>query len=226
MPNAMSSLSARIGRFARSRSAMSDRAAGMRRPDGADQPETQIWRAVMFVDICGSTQLYETRGDTSGYAAIADGLERFATYVRGNGGEVVKQTGDGILTAFPGVAEAVQAALAMIRDHGNLVARPRIGLHYGPMLSTGEDIFGRTVNLADRIAGMADRDQILITAEALEELPKTSRLLFGFVSRTMLRGIRGRVSVYGYSGRFEETCEARRTTTLIGEPFFGLELVG
>lgn len=226
MHKAILAIASRMGRWGRMPSMVLDDASARQDPLESGPAPAQVQRAVMFVDICGSTRLYETRGDTGGYAAIADGLDRFAEQVRSNCGSVVKQTGDGILTTFRDVGDAVQAALAMIRDRGDRVARPRIGLHFGPLLRTGEDVFGRTVNVAARIAEMADRDQILITADAVEHLPTTSRLLFGFVCRTRLRGVNDRIAVYGYSGHFEELCERRRMTTLISEPYFGHEMPG
>jgi adenylate cyclase len=67
--------------------------------------------------------------------------------------------------------EGVVAALEM-RDGVAAAALPpaHIGLHTGPVVFQGGDYFGRTVNLAARIAEQAEPGQVLVSQEVADRV--------------------------------------------------------
>lgn len=80
------------------------------------------------------------------------------------GGRVVKTTGDGQLTEFASVADAVQCAVevqrAMARRNADIPEDHRIvlriGINQGDLIVDGGDIYGDGVNVAARLEEIAE----------------------------------------------------------------------
>ena len=71
-------------------------------------------------------------------------------------GEVVKLLGDGVLLHFRDPGEAVRASLEIVESAPSRGLPPaHIGVNAGPMIYEEGDYFGRTVNIASRIASRA-----------------------------------------------------------------------
>lgn len=133
----------------------------------------------MFADVSGSTRLYEVLGDTRAFAAINGCLDILRRLTTAHSGRVVKTIGDEIMVVFPDAMSAVQAACEMQlvmtarAPIDNTRVAIRVGLHFGPVLeSSGDgDVFGDTVNVAARMAGIANAGQIITTASTVRLLP-------------------------------------------------------
>jgi adenylate cyclase len=125
--------------------------------------------AVCFLDISGYTRLTEERGDE----AAAELATRLATLVRGrsreHGGQPVKWLGDGVMFYFPNPGDGVLAALDMVEDVAAEALPPaRVGIHAGPVVFQEGDYFGRTVNIASRIAEYARPGEVLVSQEVVD----------------------------------------------------------
>jgi adenylate cyclase len=120
--------------------------------------------AMCFVDLAGYTRLTEERGDQAAAelaSTLAVLVERSA---RGQGGTPVKWLGDGVMLHFKRPAGAVEASLAMVGELPEAGLPPaHVGVAAGPVVVQGGDYFGRTVNLASRVAGRARAGQVLVT---------------------------------------------------------------
>jgi class 3 adenylate cyclase len=105
--------------------------------------------------------------------------------------------------------DGVNAALHMLReidDFNALRGSPdlvlKIGLHHGAAiavtLNDRLDYFGQTVNIAARVQGLADEDEIYITKEIFDsEGVKGALKDFEVLAeQSMLKGISEAVSVY------------------------------
>jgi hypothetical protein len=130
-------------------------------------------RAVLFVDVTDSTRIYETLGDTRALASINQlfGLLDKAS-VR-HGGTVVKKLGDGMVCAFPDADAAFQAACDMqLAAPGSGPERLtiKIGFTYGPVVLSGGDVFGDTVNVCARLVALANAEQVLTTQLTVDAL--------------------------------------------------------
>ncbi|MGH8686942.1 MAG: adenylate/guanylate cyclase domain-containing protein [Burkholderiales bacterium] len=146
-------------------------------------------RAVLFVDVTDSTRIYETLGDTRALALIDALFERLDKSAAGHGGTLVKKLGDGMVCEFPTPDAALLAAsdmqLAALRSPA---AHPadrlaiKIGFTFGPVVLSGGDVFGDTVNVCSRLVALANPDQVLttqLTVEAMApELRERCRALF------------------------------------------------
>jgi adenylate cyclase len=151
-------------------------------------------RTVLFADVSGSTQLYETAGDEAAAKAIAQCMRTLREVTAAAGGEVVKEIGDEVMTTFPSPDAAANAATRM---HLAVEALPlvgqtklalRIGFHTGAVLHRDGDLFGDTVNLASRIAGQAARGQVLLSQETVALLTPAVRSLTRALYAVDLKG--------------------------------------
>ena len=132
--------------------------------------------AVLFADVSGSTRLYDTVGDTLAIAAVGECVEIFRSSTHATGGRVVKTIGDEVMSAFATADDAAEAALQIQQSVDALdpvsgsKLGVRIGFHYGPAVERGDDLFGDTVNLASRLAGVASRGQIILSLDTTQRL--------------------------------------------------------
>ena len=157
--------------------------------------------AVLFADITESTKLYSALGDNAARVIVNACLSLISATVERNQGRVVKTIGDEVMCVFRRADDAVLAASEMqsqvdAKRPGNTHVKIHIGLHYGPVLIEGDDIFGDTVNAAAYLTAVAAAEQIL-TTEATErnlspELKSSVRPVF----KAVLKGSTDETTVY------------------------------
>ena len=126
--------------------------------------------AMCFLDLAGYTRLTEERGDRAA-AALATSLADLVEQVSlPHGGQPVKWLGDGVMFHFKRPGQAVVAALEMVERTAQAGLPPaHVGLHAGPVVFQDGDYFGRTVNLAARIAAHAGPGQVLVSDQVVAE---------------------------------------------------------
>ena len=120
---------------------------------------------VLFVDITESSRLYNQLGDMAARAAISGCLSAVAELLPRFEGRVVKTLGDALMCVFPNPASAVSAASEMqtLMDNAPPSGPPlrlHIGLHSGPVLVEGDDVFGDTVNAAAYLTNKIGRAHV------------------------------------------------------------------
>ena len=152
--------------------------------------------AMCFLDITGYTRLTEERGDT----AAADLVARLAGLVRRSsqehGGTPVKWLGDGVMFYFREPAAAVLAAVEMVEVLGRHGLPPaHIGIHAGPVIFQEGDYFGRTVNLAARIAEYARPGEVLVSQEVVD-VAAAAPVSFVEIGPVELKGVPGTLRLY------------------------------
>jgi adenylate cyclase len=128
--------------------------------------------AMCFLDLVGYTRLTEERGDQ----AAAELAESLAVLVgrssREHDGVPVKWLGDGVMVHYRAPAGAVLAALGLVEELPAAGLPPaHVGVAAGPVVVQGGDYFGRTVNLAARIAARAGAGQVLVSQRVAESAP-------------------------------------------------------
>ena len=128
--------------------------------------EKTLERTVVFVDLAGFTALTEMHGDEQS----ADLAERFVSVTRksiGPDDRLIKSIGDAVLFTSPTPAVALVSLERLMTEcrASTSFPIPRAGLHHGPVVERGGDIFGTSVNLAARVAGQASAGEVLGTAE-------------------------------------------------------------
>src|SRR5882672_6086277 len=134
--------------------------------------------AVLFADISGSTRLYVDARDEQARAIVARTLEVWSELTLASGGQVIQLRGDGMLCLFGTADAALTAAVGMSDVPYQEPLSMHAGMHAGPMLRDGEQLYGDVVNIAARMADIAKRFEIVMTeaAQALLSEPTRSRL--------------------------------------------------
>jgi class 3 adenylate cyclase/YHS domain-containing protein len=119
----------------------------------------------LFADLAGYTALTEAMGDDS----AADVAAEFCDHVRGllaaHDAEEIKVIGDAVMLRVPDAVAAARLAARIVGDYG---ARHRalgvgVGIHTGTAVRRGDDWFGAAVNVASRVADVAEAGEILLT---------------------------------------------------------------
>jgi adenylate cyclase len=152
--------------------------------------------AVCFLDLTGYTRLTEERGD----AAAAELAARLAGLVRRSalehGGTPVKWLGDGVMFYFRAPAAAVLAAVEMVEVVGRHGLPPaHVGIHAGPVIVQEGDYFGRTVNLAARIAEAARPGEVLVSQEVVDAA-EGGPVSFTEIGPVELKGVPGTLRLH------------------------------
>jgi adenylate cyclase len=152
--------------------------------------------AMCFLDLTGYTQLTEERGDE----AAAELAARLAGLVRRtsqeHGGVPVKWLGDGVMFYFRDPAAAVLAALAMADVVvSNGLPPAHVGIHAGPVVVQDGDYFGRTVNLASRIADAARPGEVLVSREVVDAA-EGGPVAFTEIGPVELKGVAAPLRLY------------------------------
>jgi adenylate cyclase len=152
--------------------------------------------AMCFLDITGYTRLTEERGDD----AAAEVAERLAGLVRRSSqehkGEPVKWLGDGVMFYFPDPGQGVLAALQMVEGVAMEGLPPaRVGIHAGPVVFQEGDYFGRTVNIAARIADYARPGEVVVSQEVVDAAEGTLAR-FTEIGPVELKGVSGALTLH------------------------------
>jgi adenylate cyclase len=137
-----------------------------------DRPVRQP-EAAVFADLSGYTRLTEEMGDE----AAADTALAFAQLVsevgREHRGNTVKLLGDGVLLHFPDPGDAVRGSLELTARAPSLGLPPaHVGVNAGRMLYNEGDYFGRTVNIAARIAAQAEPGTVYVGESLVGLVPE------------------------------------------------------
>jgi class 3 adenylate cyclase len=178
---------------------------------GVDQRLKITSLTFLFTDLRGSTELYERVGDLVAFDLVRAHFQVLNEIVAAEAGAVVKTSGDAVMATFPTPDRAVAAALRMREAMRNLNDAHsgdglllKIGIHEGPclavVLDSRQDYFGRTVNIAARVQGLADSRSILATRSVVTHPKSTSLLktsgLKPVAHRRALRGVADEMAVY------------------------------
>jgi adenylate cyclase len=146
--------------------------------------------AICFLDLSGYTRLTDERGDAAA-ADLAGRLSRMVQRTAGqHGGKPIKWLGDGVMFHFREPGPGVVAALEMIDGAADAELPPaHVGIHAGPVLFQEGDYFGRTVNIAARIADYARRGEVLVSDEVVAAAGDVGGVRFEAIGPVELKGL-------------------------------------
>ena len=180
----------------------------------------QMEMAVAFVDLSSFTPLTAEMGDLK----AAEVLQQFSHLVREStarsDGSIVKQIGDAFMLVFPQARSAVACLLEVERRAAEETQFPALrgGIAWGSVLYREGDYVGSLVNLASRLAGEADRHQVLVTPEVRQNVAGLDGVEFVPVGKRRLKGLTEEFELF----------EARTAGARAGEraidPVCGMEL--
>jgi adenylate cyclase len=160
-------------------------------------PQTNQNLAILFADISGSTSLYETLGDERAHKLVSNFISILSGTISRHQGTIIKTIGDEVMCTFASASQAIHAAIDMHKALDIMPPIPlkkpigpsiRIGLHLGPVIWQGGDIFGDAVNVAARMVAMAKPRQIITTQQTIDDLPENAQMDIKCIDKTTIKG--------------------------------------
>lgn len=133
--------------------------------------------AVLFADVSGRARLYERLNEAEAERAVDRCIKRMERAIEGFGGRLVKASGGEIMVLFETADAACQSAQDMQQRVSDLPPVSgvqlaiRIGFHVGPVMASGNEFTGETIDATAHIVGQAQSGQILCSGNAADELP-------------------------------------------------------
>ncbi len=159
--------------------------------------------AILFSDIEESTALNERVGDRAWVKLIGEHDKQVRKLVKQRDGHVVKSQGDGFMIAFARAEQAVRCGIdmqdalqkdAQRKRHNGI--RVRIGVHTGRSVRRGDDLFGRNVAMAARVAAEAGGGEILVSDAVRDALNSCEDISFDDGRDAELKGFAGKHRLY------------------------------
>ncbi|ORW57280.1 adenylate/guanylate cyclase domain-containing protein [Mycobacterium parmense] len=176
--------------------------AEVERPDLARvTPDGRV--VILFSDIEESTALNERIGDRAWVKLIGAHDKLVSDLVQRRSGHVVKSQGDGFMIAFAQAEQAVRCGIdiqqelhkdAKRKRHEEI--RVRIGIHMGRSVRRGDDLFGRNVAMAARVAAQATGGEVLVSEPVREALAECDGIRFDKGRDAELKGFSGSHRLY------------------------------
>jgi adenylate cyclase len=156
---------------------------------------------ICFADLVEFTRLGEEIAPEE-LGQVAGRLEEMASAVAEPPVRLVKTIGDAAMLVSPEAEPMVAAALALIaaaEAEGQQFPWLRAGLASGPTLPQSGDYYGRAVNLASRITGVARPGSVVVDAATREAAGEES-FKYSYVGERRLKGIDSRVKLFRARG--------------------------
>ncbi|MBJ7336140.1 adenylate/guanylate cyclase domain-containing protein [Mycolicibacterium sp.] len=156
---------------------------------------------VVFSDIEGSTERNEALGDRDWVKLLQRHEHLVRSAVEEHRGHVVKNQGDGFMLAFGDPEGALRCCVDVQRELAENPERwqnikVRMGIHMGPSVRRGDDLFGLNVAMAARVAGHADGGEILISEVVRDAIGKADGIAVSSAEVVEFKGFSGTYEVF------------------------------
>jgi class 3 adenylate cyclase/TolB-like protein/Tfp pilus assembly protein PilF len=155
--------------------------------------------AIMFSDVVGYTTIMG-RDEQKGLEAIARHRAHLRTALPKFHGRLIGEIGDGSLSSFQSVVEAVACARALqteLRSDPEL--RLRIGIHLGDVVHSGDTLLGDGINVASRIHALAAPGGICVSASVYDEIRNKPGMRAKDLGEKKLKNVSRPIRVYALS---------------------------
>lgn len=174
--------------------------------------ETRSIRVILFSDVVDSSGLMFSDEKTTiqlierDLAAFSDGINRW-------GGELIKNTGDGILAIFSTSSQAldfIKEFLVHQQQQQGPTLQHRFGLHIGEIYLKNSDVIGQGVHLAARLQTISPVNGVAFTQGTHANIDPRFRSLSTQLGSIRLKGIPEEIICFGinegqFLGREEST---------------------
>ncbi len=134
-------------------------------------PPVRRLTAILAADVAGYSRLMGADEEGTHERLKGHLRQLVEPKIKEHRGHTVKNTGDGLLTEFASVVDAVRCAVEIQRGMAERNAETpedkriafRIGVNLGDVIAEGDDIFGDGVNVAARLEALAEPGGICIS---------------------------------------------------------------
>ena len=152
--------------------------------------------AIMFTDMVGYTALMQE--DEQKAKRNRDRQRRvLEESIHGHHGKVLQYYGDGTLSVFGSVIEAVSSALEIQQELKKEPQVPlRIGLHVGDIVYEDEGVYGDGVNIASRIESLSVPGGILISEKVFDEIKNHPALPAKSLGEFRLKNVKRPIEIF------------------------------
>ncbi|MBI2724072.1 MAG: alpha/beta fold hydrolase [Chloroflexi bacterium] len=160
---------------------------------------------IVFTDIERNTEILRRLGDAAWRQLLREHERITRDQLKAFGGAEIKTIGDAFMASFDSATRALECAIALQRSFADwnesesaVSAAPlhvRIGINAGEPIDEDGDLFGTSVTVASRIAGMAAGDEVL-ASNVVRELVAGKGFLFSDRGDAVLRGFEDPVRVW------------------------------
>ena len=145
--------------------------------------------AIAFLDLAGYTALADERGDEAAAALASDLAGVVHEAAQTQGCRPVKWLGDGVMFHFSDAGTAIRSGLELLEKTEKAISVPaRIGIDAGAVVVQEGDYFGRTVNIAARIADYARPHEVLVS-DAARQSAGLDEVEFELIGDVPLKGV-------------------------------------
>ena len=167
--------------------------------------------AIMFTDIVGYTKLMGS-DEQEAVELLKQNRAIHKKFIKQYGGELLKEIGDGMLASFSTTSDAVYCAGSIQKDSKQVDGLElRIGIHQGEVLVESEDILGDGVNVASRIEGLAQPNEILVSEPVYNNVKNRLGVTGELYGEHELKNVDRPVKVYSVKvDQFPKTVNAQK----------------
>lgn len=156
---------------------------------GIRPPQPRQPPAIAFLDLTGYTALAEEEGDEAAAQLAASLASVVQDAAQAHRGRPVKWLGDGVMFHFSDPGSAVLSGLELVEQTERETSVPaRVGINAGAVIAQEGDYFGRTVNIAARIADYARPHEVLVS-EAAKQEAGVEQVEYELVGDVPLKGV-------------------------------------
>ena len=158
--------------------------------------------AIMFTDIVGYDTLLKGN-ERKAFETLVKNQRIHKRLIRRFNGRLLKEMGGGILASFKSVMDAVSCAVSIQIATNETDIPIRIGIHQGEVIFEKKDVLGDGVNIASRIQGIAEKNEIIISETVYNDIRNKEGLEIQFFGEHTLKGVIKPIGVYKVSGSNE-----------------------
>ena len=151
--------------------------------------------AILSTDIPSYTQITE-EDESYAFTLIAKHRDIIKKYVSTSNGFTFKEMGDGTFNKFDSAIDASRCAIKIQNEAIERDLPLRIGVHLGDVVQEGDDILGISVNIADRIQGLAKPGTIYISEDIFRQIKNQPDLNTISLGDHELKGIKGKMTLH------------------------------
>jgi adenylate cyclase len=164
--------------------------------------------AIMFTDIVGYTALMG-KDEEKAFEFLNKNRAIQRPIIEQFNGRWIKELGDGVMSSFNTVSDAVTAAIKIqTACHSADEFQLRVGIHLGEVVFENNDVFGDGVNIAARIQAIADPGTIFVSEAVRNNVVNKKDITTRFVKTEILKNVKEPVKIYQVIG---EGIDALRT---------------